>query len=405
MSDIAEPAPYIEAGSAAWRRVVFSLFVAGCATFSLLYCVQPLLPEFARDFSLSPATSSLALSMTTGSLAFAIFAAGALSQMMPRRALMLGSLVLASLCNLACALPLPWWLLLTIRFAEGVALGGVPAVAMAYLAEEIAPRDLGRAMGQYVAGTAFGGMMGRVGMGLLTEVLSWRAAMAVLGGLCLLGALAFAALLPPSRHFTAKPGFNWRDHRAIWGRQIRNGALARLFLVGFTLTGVFVTLFNYAGFRLAGAPYHLRPTAVSLIFLAYISGIFASPLAGWLADRLGRRLPLVGMITLSLAGIVATLGQPLWAMLAGILMVTMGFFGAHAVASGWIGALAGREKSHGSALYLLSYYIGSSVMGWVGGWFWQHWGWPGVAGLTAAVALLGLSLAVGVRPRGMAQPA
>jgi hypothetical protein len=55
----------------------------------------------------------------------------------------------------------------------------------------------------------------------------------------------------------------------------------------------------------------------------------------------------------------------------GILLVTIGFFGAHAVASGWVGRLAGDAKGHASSLYLLSYYMGSSFVGSAGGWFWQ----------------------------------
>ena len=46
--------------SAGLWRLAAALFTASFATFSLLYSVQPLLPDFARDFRLSAATSSLA---------------------------------------------------------------------------------------------------------------------------------------------------------------------------------------------------------------------------------------------------------------------------------------------------------------------------------------------------------
>ena len=60
--------------------------MAGFATFSLLYCVQPLLPAFAQDFRVSPAESSLALSLSTGFLAVAILGASAVSEVLGRRA-------------------------------------------------------------------------------------------------------------------------------------------------------------------------------------------------------------------------------------------------------------------------------------------------------------------------------
>ena len=394
------PAPTFEGferGSSSYRKASVALFLAGFATFSLLYCVQPLLPEFARYYQVAPGVSALALSLTTGALAVAIFFSGPVSQMLPRRGLMFGSMVLAALCNLGAALAPSWPLLLLARLIEGAVLGGVPAVAMAYLAEEVHSRDLGKAMGLYVAGTAFGGMAGRVGMGLLVECASWRIAMGLLGALGLAAALGFAALLPASQRFVVRRGLAMRDHARIWGGHLRHHDLWRLFAVGFVLSSVFVTLFNYAGFRLAAAPFGLGQTTISLIFLSYIFGIVVAPWAGHLSDRWGRRVPLAAAISVMAAGSVVTLSSAVAVIAFGILLVTVGFFAAHSVASGWVGELAGNAKGHASSLYLLCYYLGSSVTGAAGGWFWQHGGWGGVVTVTGGLALSGTALALTVK--------
>jgi YNFM family putative membrane transporter len=44
-----------------------------------------------------------------------------------------------------------------------------------------------------------------------------------------------------------------------------------------------------------------------------------------------------------------------------------------------VGRLAGQGKGHAASLYLLAYYLGGSVLGSVGGWFWEHAGWNAVA--------------------------
>ncbi|WP_241126820.1 MFS transporter [Novosphingobium terrae] len=384
-------------GAPAYRHASLALFLAGFSTFSLLYCVQPLLPEFSRSFHIGPAESSLALSLTTGALALAIFAMGALSQALPRRPLMFASMACAALFNLLAGIA-PWWpAMLGFRLLEGLALGGVPAVAMAYLAEEIHHRDLGRAMGLYVAGTAFGGMAGRVGMGVLTDLTSWRGAMIAISIADLAAAAGFALLLPASKRFIPHERFQLRGHPAIWLGHLRNPAMLRLFGVGFVLTSVFVTIFNYAGFRLSAAPYNLGQTAISMIFLTYISGMFTSSAAGQLADRIGRRLPAAAALALMGLGVAATMASALWIVILGILLVTIGFFAAHAIASGWVGRLAGPAKGHAASLYLLFYYLGSSVTGSVGGWFWQHLGWSGVAGLSGALALVGVVLTLTIR--------
>ena len=418
-ADASTPAPAREAargpvwiarGTPEYRRVGFALFLVGFASFSLLYCVQPLLPAFSRSFAISPAQSSLALSLTTGLLAISIVLAGAFSQALGRRELMFGSMLLAGVLSLAAALAPSWHGLLVARALEGFVLGGVPAVAMAYLAEEIEPRHLGRSMGLYVAGTAFGAMMGRVGMGLITEFTTWRMALGAMSVLCIVSAIGFRLLLPRSRNFTPERGLNPRFHVEAWAQHLRNRGLLRLYAVGFALTSVFVTLFNYATFRLSGAPYGLSQTGVSLIFLAFSFGIVASSVAGGLADRFGRRPLLVAGFLTMLAGVALTLLAPLPAIAAGIALVTTGFFIGHSVASSSVGPLAGVSKGHAASLYLLFYYMGSSLIGSVGGWFWEHGGWPSVAALTGAMALAGLMLSIGIesraRPRagGAAEP-
>lgn len=389
-----EAAPqWIRLGTAEYRRAGLAMFLAGFASFSLIYCVQPLLPAFARSFGVSPAESSLALSLTTGLLAISIVMAGAFSQALGRRGLMFCSMLMAAVCDIAAAATPNWTGLLAARAIEGFVIGGVPAVAIAYLSEEIEPPNLGRMMGLYVAGTAFGGMVGRIGMGLLTEFLPWRVALGIIGIVCVVAALGFLALLPRSRNFVARPGFDPRFHLRTWGAHLRNRGLLRLYVCGFLLTSVFVTLFNYAMFRLSAAPYLLSQVTVSLLFLAYGFGMVSSSVAGRLADRFGRRPLLVAGFATMAAGIGVTLAGSLAIILAGIVLTTTGFFIAHSVASGSIGPLAGAAKGHAASLYLLFYYMGSSIVGSVGGWFWQHGGWDAVAALTGALALAGLVLA------------
>lgn len=376
--------------SGAYKRIALALFLAGFSTFSLLYCVQPLLPAFARAFGLGAASSSLSLSLSTGMLAVSIVCAGALSERVGRRGLMFASMTLAALFNVLAALSPNWNLLLVWRSLEGFALGGVPAVAMAYLAEEIASDGLGFSMGLYVGGTAFGGMIGRIGMSALEEHFSWRTAMLTIGVVDLLAAVAFVMLLPQSRRFVKRTDLTLRHHVRLWNEQLHHARLPFVFAIGFLVMGAFVTVYNYAGFRLTAAPFNLSPTACGLIFGAYLFGMVASSSAGALADRLGRSPILVSGILVFAAGLVLTLSHALVAIIIGIVLVTIGFFVAHSVASGWVGHLAGSAKGHAASLYLLAYYLGSSVLGSVGGAFWQHGAWASVAAYVAALLALGL---------------
>jgi len=381
---------FIERGTAAYRHAGWALFLAGFSSFSLIYCVQPLLPIFAKEFAVSAAQSSLALSYTTGVLAFAIVLAGAFSQSLGRKGLMCVSMLLTAGLCVVSSLKTDWSAFLILRALMGVLLGGVPAVAMAWLAEEIDPAHLGKSMGFYVGGTAFGAMMGRVGVGVLTEFVSWRMAMGTLGVLCLLTTLGFCWLLPPSRNFVRQSGFSLGIHLRYWSKHLANMKLLALYGVAFLLPSVFTTLFNYATFHLAGLIYQLSPFQSSLLFLAFVFGMVSSTVSGALADRFGR-IPMIqlGFVCL-LLGSATTIWQPLWILASGISLVAIGFFIGHSAASGAVGRLAPQAKGHATSLYLLFYYLGNSVTGTLGGWFWSLGGWSAVVVLTSGIALLGL---------------
>src|SRR5262249_14396484 len=192
----------------------------------------------------------------------------------------------AGLTALSAILP-GWGALLAMRALTGAALAGIPAIAMTYVAEECEPDSLGAAMGLYIAGSAIGGMGGRVGVTLLSVAMGWRMALGALGVISLVAAAVFVAAAPRPRAFTPIR-HDLPSSLGTIGRLFRDQALPLLYLEGFLLMGAFVTIYNYAGFRLLAPPFSLTQSEVGLIFLLYIIGSFSSAYVGGLADRLGR---------------------------------------------------------------------------------------------------------------------
>ena len=398
----------IRAGTAEYRRATAALFASGFTIFALLYSVQPLLPEFSKEFGVSPAESSLALSLTTGVLALAMLVASSVSEVIGRRKVMLAALVSSSLATLALAFVPGWTQILALRAVTGLALSGLPAVAMAYLVDEVEASAVGRAMGLYVGGSALGGMSGRVAVAVITDHGSWRMGLAAMGAIGLVSAAMLWRFLPPSRNFTpSRPDLAALVRSML--RHLRDPGLLLLFAEGFLLMGAFVTLYNYIGYRLLGPPYGLSQTAVGLIFTGYILGTLSSAWMGGLADRFGRRRVLWAAILVMGAGILATLSGSLPVIIAGIAVSTFGFFGAHSIASSWVGLRAEGAKAQASSLYLLAYYLGSSLAGFAGGFLWQGGGWPavvaGIGALVALALLLALALAGIAPPKWMRRQA
>jgi len=378
------------------RRVRLGLFAAGLATFALLYTPQPLLPMLAASFGATPAAASLAISAGTGALAVAIIGASSLSEVFGRRRVMTISLLAAAALGLIAPVAPSLGALVALRVVQGLALAGVPATAMAYLAEEVDRSSLGRAMGLYIAGNAIGGLSGRVMAGVLAEHGGWRVALAGVGGCSLACAIVFAVVLPPSAFFTPAP-LRLRALAATLGRHLVDAGLLRLYLIGFTLMGAFVTVYNYLTFRLSAAPFALPASVIGALFTGYLAGTFSATVAGRLADRAGRRVVLVLGVVVAIGGVALTLSASLVCIVAGLVVLTTGFFAAHSVASGWVGGRARQAPAQASALYLCLYYVGGSVAGTFGGVCYARGGWPQTAAFVTLLLAVALASAVSMR--------
>jgi YNFM family putative membrane transporter len=115
---------------------------------------------------------------------------------------------------------------------------------------------------------------------------------------------------------------------------------------------------------------------------------------GGLASRLGPGRVFWMPIVILVAGIALTLARPLVAVLVGIAIVTGAFFAAHSTASGWVGRRATRNRAQASALYLLFYDLGSSLLGTAGGVAWNYAAWAGVAGFALILTVAALAIAL-----------
>lgn len=383
----------VRRGTAAFFRTNLALFSAGFSTFALMYCLQPLMPLFAREFHLSPADSSLSISLTTGSSAICMLLVGGLSEAWGRKPMMVASLFASAGLTLVSAFIPSWAGFLTFRALEGMAFSGLPSVAMAYLSEEMDPAAIGLAMGLYIGGTAIGGMSGRLIVGVLTDAVSWRFAIGAVGVLGLLLATTFWRSLPASSHFQRHP-FVISKLIGLMLEHVGDSGLRWLYFEGFLLMGTFVTLYNYIGFRMVAPPYYLSQSQIGLIFIVYLIGAFSSAWVGHLAGRLGRSRVLWVTISLMLSGVAITLAAPLFVIIFGIAVFTFGFFGSHSVVSSWIGLRARHSRAQASSLYLFFYYLGSSVIGSTGGLFWHDHHWIGVAGFMGAWLIIAVLISV-----------
>ncbi|MGE7665742.1 MFS transporter [Ureibacillus composti] len=384
---------YLQKGTKQFTLANLALFAAGFITFANLYITQPLFPQFSKEFHVSPTVASLSLSVATVALSFSLILFGSLSEAWGRKKLMTISIFAASILTIALAFSPSFEILILLRIVQGFVFAGVPAIAMAYLGEEVDPASLGAAMGLYISGNSVGGLAGRIIMGTVTDLYNWQIGMIFLGLLSLVICAYFVWALPASKHFTPRP-LQFKSLSKSLFSHLKDPGLVCLFGIAFTLMGGFVTLYNYISYKLLAHPYNLSATIVGWIFIVYLVGTFSSAWFGSLSDKFGRQKVLFIGIIIMFTGALLTLPVHLFIKILGIVVFTFGFFGAHSIASGWVSRRAKRDKAQASSLYLFAYYFGSSVGGTTGGIFWSHWGWNGIIAFISCLIMTAFFLTV-----------
>lgn len=375
-----------EPGRPGYRRLSLALFAAGLATFALLYSTQALLPAISDGFGVTAGQASWTVSAATGALALFVLPLSALSERFGRTRMMTCSMVIAVGVGLLVPFAPNMEWLIALRAVQGAAIAGIPASAMAYLAEEVKPKALVAAIGLFVAGNSIGGMSGRLVTGWAAQAWGWRGGLLTVGLMSLACAAAFLVLLPRARFFRPA-SLNPRAVGRTVSGHLRDPLLMRLYGIGALFMTVFGAVYTVIGYRLVDEPFSLGQGLIGSIFLVYLVGTASSAAAGQLVARLGRRGALYLAVTTTAVGLFLSLAESLTAILLGLVLITAGFFAGHAVASAAVSRTAKTGRAQASALYQSAYYAGSSAGGTLGALAYHSAGWAA----TVTLALLAVA--------------
>lgn len=374
--------------------VVVALYVVTVAVFADMYITQPLLPQLAGDFGVDAATAGLTLSAVVMTTALASSAYGPLSDLLGRRPIMVGGAFVLAVATAGCALAPSLAALVALRAAQGMLVPSVSALAVAYIADELTG-DAGLVIGGYMASSIVGGLVGRIGSGVLAGAFGWRAPFVALAVVTAASAAVLAVALPRAsrRGVTARRSRFLPDLAVSYGamlKHVRDVRLAGAFAIGAALFFGFIGVFTYLPFALTAPPFRLSTGAVAWIYLAYLAGVIVSPLAGRLTGFVSRRLLIAVGIAVAIAGTLMTLDANLAVVVAGAVVVCAGMFVAQPVVPTFVAVNAAEAKGSAVALYQSFYYLGAVFGSTLPGIAWERSGWSGVVASCAGALVVAL---------------
>ncbi|EGR3112438.1 MFS transporter [Vibrio parahaemolyticus] len=364
-------------GTPEYKRITLSLALGSFLVFSNLYLLQPMLPTFATLFSISETQVNWLFAASTLALSFSLVPMAVLSESIGRKPVMMVGLFSIPAISALMLLGDSFIFLVACRALIGIALAAFAAVAVAYMAEELDKQAFSMAIGTYIAANSLGGIAGRISGGLLADNFSVDVAIEVMMVVTLIGVICVHYLLPKQRNFTPSSSSLRHQNRAIIGH-FRNQRVWFAMLIGGLNFALFVNLYSVMGFRLVSAPHNVPVGLASLIFICYLGGTFSSRCAGHWSKRYSSILGMFLGAVVSMAGMWIAAFESLAAMLIGLLLISFGAFFTHTLAYGWVGQNATQAKATATALYLVHYYVGGSLGGFLLLYCWQHGGWSTV---------------------------
>ena len=333
-----------------------------------------MLSELQASFGVSLATGSLAVSASTIGMATGLFLFAFKADTFKRERLMSLSLILSALLTITSAFMSHFVLLLLLNFLKGIALSGVSAVALAHLSDEIEPGKIGLAISLYLSGNTIGGMTGRVAGSLLAGWGGWQQAVWAIGITSLLLGYLFYWKIPASSQ-VSQNSISIKEKLQQMKDLLSKRLFIGMYLIAALAMGVFVSVYNYISIQLESPRYGLPHQMIAMIFVMYLTGVAGSIIVGKLSDKhRPERLLRYSLILLG-AGLSMLLIPRLWALIAGLGVLTFAFFSTHTIASRIVSVNASRSKSSATSIYWLSYYAGSSIIGSLTGIILTLFGW------------------------------
>ena len=364
----------------------FAVATAGFAAFVNLYSPQALLPELANEFHVGPGEISALMTAGTAAIALSAPFTGALADVAGRKRLIAAAMFAVVVPTLIMTFAGNVPQLTVWRFVQGLLLPPIFTVAVAYIGDEWPPADVARVAGIYISGSAIGGFCGRFIPGLLTDIIGWRAAIAVVAALTLLAAIIVTTMLPRERNFVRSGGVVTSIAQMV--RHLRNRRLVATYAIGFGVLFNFVATFTYVNFHLAAPPYQFSPTLLGALFLTYL---VSSPIVPWVGRAIamfGRRQFVLGVIALWIVGALLLLAPPVALIVVGLTLCAVCGMVCQAVSTGYVTLSAKEGRSSAVGLYASIYYIGGSAGAFITGLAWASAGWSGCVAVIVLVQLI-----------------
>ena len=371
------------------RGATLAAVTVAIFTDMLLYdMVVPFLPASLVRLG---ADSDFAVGLLFGAYAVSLLAAtplcGIAADRYGRRGPILAGIFGLVAATLLYSVSTSYWGMVVARMLQGAAGAAVWTAGLALVADIYPTEKRGWALGIAMSGTSLGTLLGPPVGGVLHDWGGYRLPFLMAAGFALVTGVVMLAVLPRMTRLQSRPAF---DRQIL--RQPALLVTAAIVIFGATVLSLLEPLL----------PLHLErqlqgtPTSIGLIFAAAVVAYGAcAPLAGWLADRVGRPPVMLGAMLASVFTVpLIAVPQTWWG--EGVALALLGTTCAFLLTPA-LPELADQLDRAGSqaygvayAIFNTAYAIGMMAGPLAGGAAAEAWGFLAALEILAVLALAGI---------------
>ena len=368
------------------------IYTCTVLTLCTLYAVQPIQPLFEKEFDLSRFEAVIFTTAIMLPLGFAPIFYGYILETFSSKRFLKNAVLLLGLLELLFAYTDTYFFLLSIRGLQGLLIPAVLTSLMSYISF-ITPKDkVQQAIGYYIGATIFGGFIGRLLSGFLSDLFGWRLFFILLGIVLLGMFFCLEYLSEEVKVDFVKPKFSQIMNI------LRNKTFFNIYMMMFFIFFVFQALLNFLPFQLKTFSNTMGFGKVGLMYAGYIIGFIISIRILWLIRFFKSEVKtiIIGILTYTIGLQIFHVSDYI-VMFGGMFVFCAGFFIIHSVASGLISKLAHEKRAISNGLYLSFYYAGGTLGTFAPGVFFEYLGWNVFILLLSIVALSTLFFAFKVK--------
>lgn len=361
------------------------LFAAVCAVaVAGVYAAQPVLAQIGSDLGIPDADLGWIVAAGQFGYLAGLALLVPLGDMIDRRRLVAGHLLLTAVGAVLAATATRTWVLLLGLVVTGL-FAVVVQTTVAYAAALSTPEERGRNLGVVTSGVVIGILGARVAAGALAAVWGWRSVYVALAVLLVTLACLVLRTLPPD---TRADHPTYRQVLASLGGLFRERLFISRGLIALFLFASFGTLWSGMALPLAAAPWHLSTAQIGLFGLAGLAGALGASRAGRWADT-GFASAVTGAALVLLAASWLAIGQAswsLWLVVIGVVVLDFAVQAVHVSSQHLITTAHPDRTSSVIGGYMIFYSLGSILGATTTTTTFADAGWAGSSILGAAFA-------------------